>query len=125
MTLFSNNINSQNKFTKLINTINAFGIKYKAPLILRMYGVLNRYDLRVENRYILCNFLDQYSDILGLKNNIYVENNEKSLNQLFLLAYKKAKEAKLLNELYLEYFNSIKAICQKVEMNSDLINNSL
>ncbi|MBY8982015.1 MAG: hypothetical protein KGD57_03640 [Candidatus Lokiarchaeota archaeon] len=119
MNLFSNKTQNQNAFSSILNSINALGNKYKAPLILQMFGALNKFNLKTENRYILCNFLDQYSDLIGLKNNIYIENNEKSLNQLFLLAYKKAKEAKLLNELYQEYSNSIKAICQKIEMKSD------
>ena len=112
MTLFSNKINSQNKFTKVINSINALGIKYKAPLILRMYGALNRFDLKVENRYILCNFLDQHSDLLKIED-IYNSNNDISLNQLLLFALIKAKEFNLLNALYNEYLNSIDAINSK------------
>ncbi|MBY9007188.1 MAG: hypothetical protein KGD63_10570 [Candidatus Lokiarchaeota archaeon] len=117
MSLFSRSYNLKHVFSNVLNTIDTLGSKYKTPLILRMFGALNRFNLKIENRYILCNFLDQYGDLIGLKNNIYSENNERSLNQLFLMAYKKAKDAELLNELYQEYLDSIRAICQKTEMN--------
>ena len=87
-------------------------VKFQAPLILRMYGTLNKVNLRKENRYILCNFLDQHSDILKIEN-IYDSNNETSLNQLFLFTLIKAKEFNLLNILYDEYLNSIDAINNK------------
>ena len=120
MSLFSNQYSLKHIFSNILATINTLGSKYKTPLILRMFGALNRSNLTIENRYILCNFLDQYSDLIGLKNNIYSENNKRSLNQLFLMAYKKAKDAKLLNELYHEYLNSIRAICQKIEINDEI-----
>ena len=44
---------------------------------------------------------------------IYEFNNEKSLNQLFLLAFNKAKESRLVKALYDEYINSIDAINKK------------
>jgi hypothetical protein len=102
------------------NTLNEFKslhhnkIRFQTPLILRMYGALNRINLRNENRYILCNFLDQYSDELEFGEDIYEINNKKSLNQLFLLACNKAKEHKLVEALYKEYLNSIDAINSKI-----------
>ncbi|MBD3195880.1 MAG: hypothetical protein GF317_12535 [Candidatus Lokiarchaeota archaeon] len=114
---------NQNHYLKVFNSMNKLGIKYKGPLIVRMYGTLNKLGMKTENRYILCNFIDQYGDLIGLEsNNIYIDNNRKSLNQLFLLAYKKAKDSELLNELYREYMTSINAICQKVEINKDELN---
>jgi hypothetical protein len=88
-------------------------IRYQTPLILRMYGALNKVNMRKENRYILCNFLDQHSDQIDIDDNIYETNNHKSLNKLFLLAFNKAKEFKLLEALYYEYLNSINAINSK------------
>ncbi|TXT62081.1 MAG: hypothetical protein BAJALOKI3v1_680025 [Promethearchaeota archaeon] len=120
MSLFSEKNLSQNTYFKILNSIQSLDIKYKAPLILRIYGTLNKLDLHTENRYILCNFLDQYGDLIGFDRNIYVENNSKSLNQLFLIAYRKAKEAKLLNELYREYLDSFKAICKKKDMEKSI-----
>jgi len=119
MSLFSKENSSQNKYFHILKSIQNINTKYKAPLILKIYGTLNKLHLETENRYILCNFLDQYSDIIGFEKNIYIENNTKSLNQLFLIAYRKAKESKLLNELYEEYFNSFKAICQKKDMREE------
>jgi len=89
-------------------------IRFQTPLILRMYGALNSVNMRNENRYILCNFLDQNSDRIGLGDDIYKTNNKKSLNQLFLLAVNKAKENKLLEELCREYITSINAINKKI-----------
>ncbi|MFX1469541.1 MAG: hypothetical protein ACFFB8_12850 [Promethearchaeota archaeon] len=88
-------------------------IKFRTPLILRMFGALNKINMRNENRYILCNFIDQNSDKIGINDDIYEIGNNISLNQLFLLAYNKAKEFKLIEELYNEYLNSINAINQK------------
>ncbi len=88
-------------------------IKFQTPLILRMYGALNKINLRNENRYILCNFLDQYSEEIRLRDDIYKTNNEKTLNQLFLLAVNKAKKFRLLEALYKEYITSINAINKK------------
>lgn len=98
-----------NQFNTLHKTKNTF----QTPLILRMYGALNRINMRKENRYILCNFLDQHSDQLDLEENIYESNNHKTLNQLFLLTVKKAKEYELLDALFREYLNSIDAIKSK------------
>jgi len=78
-----------------------------------MFGALNKINLRNENRYILCNFLDQNSDKIGLSDDIYKINNNMPLNQLFLLAFNKAKEFELINALYSEYINSIDAINEK------------
>ncbi len=89
-------------------------IKFQTPLILRMYGALNKVNMRKENRYILCNFLDQHSDQIDLDENVYETNNQKSLNQLFLLALNKAKKFKLVESLYDEYLNSIEAINSKI-----------
>ncbi|GAH52865.1 unnamed protein product, partial [marine sediment metagenome] len=36
-----------------------------------MYGLLNELELRNENRYILCNFIDQNSELFDLKRDIY------------------------------------------------------
>ncbi len=88
-------------------------IKFQTPLILRMYGALNKINLRNENRYILCNFLDQHSEEIRLRDDIYKTNNDKTLNQLFLLAVNKAKEYRLLEALYKEYITSINAINKK------------
>jgi hypothetical protein len=77
-----------------------------------MYGALNKANMRKENRYILCNFIDQHSDVLKIED-IYDTNNDSSLNQLLLFALIKAKEFNLLNVLYDEYLNSIDAINSK------------
>jgi hypothetical protein len=98
------------EFKSLHNT----KIRFQTPLILEMYGALNKVNMRKENRYILCNFLDQHSDQIDLDENVYMTNNQKTLNQLFLLAYNKAKEYKLVNALYQEYLNSIDAINSKI-----------
>ncbi|MFX1455493.1 MAG: hypothetical protein ACFFDB_08995 [Promethearchaeota archaeon] len=98
-----------NEFRSFYKTKNTF----QTPLILRMYGALNRVNMRKENRYILCNFLDQYCDQIDLDENIYETNNQKTLNQLFLLTVKKAKEHELLDALFSEYLNSIDAINSK------------
>jgi hypothetical protein len=90
-------------------------IKFQGPLIVKMYGTLNKINLRNENRYILCNFIDQNSDLMNIEEDIYMTNNNKTLNQLFLLAYNKAKDSDLLNALYEEYTCSIEAISQKIE----------
>jgi len=91
-------------------------IKFQSPLILRMYGALNKVNMRNENRYILCNFLDQHSDQIDLQDNVYETNNQKTLNQLFLLAFNKAKEFKLIKALYNEYLNSIDSINSKTRI---------
>lgn len=98
---------------KLFRSIQHSQIKYQTPLILRMFGVLNKINMMNENRYILCNFLDQYSDRIGIREDIYEVSNQVTLNQLFLFAITKAKEKKLITELYNEYINSIDAISNK------------
>ena len=98
---------------KLFRTIHHNQIKYQAPLILKMFGTLNKINMKNENRYILCNFLDQYSDNFGLKEDIYKLSNGVTLNQLILFALTKAKEKNLINTLYIEYINSIDAISKK------------
>jgi len=98
---------------KLFRSIEHSQIKYQAPLILKMFGVLNKINMRNENRYILCNFIDQYSDRIGFTQDIYKVNNEVTLNQLFLFAISKARENKLIDALYHEYINSINAISKK------------
>ena len=102
-------------FLRAFQAINHKNIKFQGPLILKMYGVLNELNLRIENRYILCNFLDKYSDLLEEDENIYIKNNEITLNQLFINTYNKARESDLLKELYEEYISSIDAISQKKE----------
>jgi len=94
-------------------------IKFQGPLILKMFGVLNELNLRMENRYILCNFIDQHPK-LSIED-IYTSNNEKTLNQLFLLAFNKAKECNLLNALYDEYITSINAIANKKDIQENFL----
>jgi hypothetical protein len=100
------------KYLKELQSFRNNRVKFQAPLILRMYGILNEVNMRKENRYILCNFLDQHSDLLKIED-IYDSNNKSSLNQLLLFALIKAKEFNLLNALYNEYLNSIDAINSK------------
>ncbi len=100
------------KYLKEFQSLRDNTVKFQAPLIFRMYGALNKVNMRKENRYILCNFLDQHSDILEIED-IYDSNNEISLNQLLLFALIKAKEFNLLSALYDEYLNSINAINSK------------
>jgi hypothetical protein len=111
----------RNKYLQAFQAMNHNHIKFQGPLILKMYGALNKINLRNENRYILCNFLDKYSDILDERENIYLKNNEKTLNQLFLLAFNKARENNLLKELYDEYIGSLKAISEKQEFKDSYI----
>ncbi len=103
----------RNEYLKMFQTLNHNKIRFQTPLILRMFGALNKVNMRNENRYIICNFLDQYSDKIGLSIDIYESNNNKSLNQLLLLALNKAKEFNLVEVLYNEYINSINAINTK------------
>ncbi|MFX0069517.1 MAG: hypothetical protein ACFFAO_00285 [Candidatus Hermodarchaeota archaeon] len=105
----------RDSYLRAFQAINHKNIKFQGPLILKMYGILNELNLRSENRYILCNFLDKYSDLLEENENIYVKNNEVTLNQLFINTYNKAREFNLLKELYNEYISSIDAISQKKE----------
>jgi len=110
----------RNAFLQKFNSINHDSIKFQVPLILRIYGALNIVNLKTENRYILCNFLDQNSDLFDIKEDIYISNNDKGLNQLFLLALNKAKEFNLLKELYEEYYSSFEAISKKKEFQSHI-----
>lgn len=96
-------------------------VKYEGSLILKMYGALNELNLHNENRYILCNFLDQNSKKFNLNEDIYISNNQKTLNQLFLLAFRKAKDSEALLEFYEEYKASIGAIMDKKEFNKGLL----
>ncbi|MHA1669885.1 MAG: hypothetical protein ACTSV5_04810 [Promethearchaeota archaeon] len=86
--------------------------------ILKMYGILNEMNLKRENRYILCNFIDQNSIKFKTDGDIYEKNNEYSLNHLFIFAINKAKQHDLMQTLYEEYTNSINAIIQKREIKS-------
>ncbi len=101
-----------NEYLQTFKLIHHKHVKFQGPLILRMFGALNKLNLRNENRYILCNFIDQNSDQLKI-DDIYNSNNGKTLIQLFLLAYNKAKEFDLLKILYDEYISSINAIMGK------------
>ena len=106
------------KFLEIFKSMNPQKMKYQAPLILRMYGLLNDLQLRNENRYILCNFIDQNSEKFDLKEDIYKINQEVNLNQLFLYALNKAKSNDLLGNLYNEYINSVHAISNKIDISS-------
>jgi len=105
----------RNKFLQLFQTVNNNKIKYRGPLILRIYGLLNELELSNENRYILCNFIDQNSEKFNLKKDIYEINSDVTLNQLFLFAYSKARTNNLIPNLYSEYVNSVNAISQKID----------
>ena len=106
---------NRTKYLKEFQSLHNNTVKFQAPLIFRMYGALNRVNMRKENRYILCNFLDQHSDILEIED-IYDSNGEISLNQLLLFALIKAKEYNLLSALFDEYLNSISAINSKKDV---------
>ena len=106
----------RNKYLNLFCSLLHQNIKFQSPLILRMYGLLNDLNLKKENRYILCNFIDQNSDIFDIKVDIYDSNQNYTLNLLFLFAINKAKEFNLIGALYYEYLNSINAINQKKEI---------
>ena len=105
----------RNKFLKEFQIHNHENTKYPIPLILKMYGALNIVNLKKENRYILCNFIDQYGDLMNIEEDIYLTNNSKALNQLFILAIKKAYENNLLNVLFDDYLTSFNAIREKKE----------
>ncbi|MHA1293220.1 MAG: hypothetical protein ACTSQJ_11200 [Promethearchaeota archaeon] len=113
------------QFLQYFKALNYSKVKFFEPLILNMFGALNKLDFHYENRYILCNFIDQYSDLLKINEDIYITNNNKSLNQLFLLAFNKAKRFKLIPALYEEYLGSINAICDKKEFKDDYSNKNL
>ena len=110
----------RNKFLQLFRTVNNNKIKYRGPLILRIYGLLNELELSNENRYILCNFIDQNSEKFNLKKDIYEINSDVTLNQLFLFAYSKARTNNLIPNLYSEYVNSVNAISQKIDTRAKL-----
>ncbi|MHA1320602.1 MAG: hypothetical protein ACTSQ1_12440 [Promethearchaeota archaeon] len=82
---------------------------------MRLYGLLNEVDFENENRFILCNFIDQNSELFRLSRDIYEINNDVTLNQLFLFAYSKARINNLIPNLYSEYIDSINAISQKID----------
>ena len=83
-----------------------------------MFGTLNKNNLKNENRYILCNFIDQNSDILNFQEDIYQYNNNKSLEQLFLMAYNGARKNNLIDLLYEEYVTCFQAISSKKEISA-------
>jgi len=105
----------RNKFLQLFQTINNNKIKYQGPIILRIYGLMNDLELSNENRFILCNFIDQNSEKFNLKKDIYEINSDVTLKQLFLFAYSKARTNNLIPNLYTEYVNSVNAISQKID----------
>jgi hypothetical protein len=86
--------------------------------ILKMYGFLNELNLKTENRYILCNFIDQNSKKFETEGDIYEKNNNYSINHLFIFAINMAKKYDLLQALYEGYTESILAITQKRDINS-------
>jgi len=105
----------RNKFLELFRLLTPNQYRFQSPLILKMYGLLNDLNLKNENRYILCNFIDQHSDLFRLQKDIYLSNQDCSLDQLFLYAFNKAKAHNILNTLYDEYKTSIQAIYKKVD----------
>ena len=106
------------KFLKLFYSISNSKIKHRGPLILKLFGLLNELEYTNENRLILCNFIDQNSELFSLGKDIYEINNGVTLNQLFLFAYSKARINDLIPNLYSEYINSINAISQKIDTQS-------
>jgi hypothetical protein len=105
----------RNKFLQLFQTINNKNIKYRGPLILRVYGLMNELEFSNENRFLLCNFIDQNSEKFNLKRDIYDLNNDVSLNQLFLFAYNQARTNNLIPDLYSEYVNTVNALAHKID----------
>lgn len=83
--------------------------------IRKIYKLLNDLELRNENRYILCNFIDQYSDILEYEGDIYMDNAAQSLDQIQNLALNRAKQHDIVHYLYDEYKTCVQAISQKRE----------
>ena len=118
--LFMTVILKREAYLRAFQALHHKNIKFQGPLILKMFGVLNDLNFRNENRYILCNFIDQNSDKLNIED-IYTSNNEKTLNQLFILAFNKAKEYNLLNALYDEYVTSINAIANKKDFQENML----
>ena len=105
----------RNKFLQLFQTINNQHIKYRGPLILRIYGLMNELELSNENRYILCNFIDQNSEKFNLRKDIYDLNNDVSLSQLFLFAY---RTNNLIPKLYSEYVNTVNSMSKKIDIHA-------
>ena len=105
----------RNKFIQIFNSIHQSQNLTKEQNLLRMFNVLNKFNLKNENRLILCNFIDQYSDLLGINEDIYYTNHEKTIFQLYRMAYKRARESELTDFLHEEYIMSLKAISQKRE----------
>jgi hypothetical protein len=105
----------RNKFLQLFRTINNKNIKYQGPVILRIYGLMNELELSNENRYLLCNFIDQNSKKFNLNRDIYDLNNNVSLNQLFLFAFSQARTNNLIPNLYSEYVNTVNALSRKID----------
>ena len=118
--LFMTVVLKRKAYLRVFQALHHRNIKFQGPLILKMYGVLNELNLRNENRYILCNFIDQNSDKLSIED-IYTSNNEKTLIQLFILAFNKAKECNLLKALYDEYVTSINAIANKKDFQENFL----
>ncbi len=83
--------------------------------------MLNELDFNIENRFILCNFIDQNSELFSLGRDIYEISDNVTLKQLFLFAYSKARINNLIPDLYSEYINSINAISQKIDTQSNLL----
>ena len=110
----------RNKFLQLFQAINNKNIKYQGPLILKMYGLMNELELSNENRYVLCNFIDQNSRKFELEKDIYDISNTVSLNQLFLFAYSKARTNNLIPTLFSEYVNTVTALSQKIDTQNNL-----
>lgn len=117
--IFMSSSLKRNKFLQLFQTINNKHIKYRGPLILKIYGLMNELELSNENRYILCNFIDQNSEKFNLRKDIYDLNNDVSLRQLFLFAYSKARTNNLIPKLYSEYVNTVNSLSQKIDTHAN------
>ncbi len=117
--IFMSSSLKRNKFLQLFQTINNKHIKYRGPLILKIYGLMNELELSNENRYILCNFIDQNSEKFNLRKDIYDLNNDVSLRQLFLFAYSKARTNNLIPDLYSEYVNTVNSLSQKIDTHAN------
>ncbi|MFO8020556.1 MAG: hypothetical protein R6U96_18180 [Promethearchaeia archaeon] len=89
--------------------------RQKESNLRKMFKLLNDLNLKNENRYILCNFIDQYSDILEYEGDIYMDNAEKSVDQIQELALTRAKQHEIMDFLYDEYSTCVQAISQKKE----------
>lgn len=87
----------------------------KIDNIKKMFKLLNDLELKNENRFILCNFIDQYSDILEYDGDIYFDNANQTLQQIQNLALTRAKQHDIIDYLYEEYTTCVQAIGQKKE----------